>query len=71
MNNSAKKRYLKPELMAVPIDQEITLVMFSDPGGGGTPEDPLNAPANPSSTVFPNSTQEGVFGSGAPVYEKD
>ncbi len=31
MNNSTRKIYVKPELMVVAIDQEITLVMESPP----------------------------------------
>lgn len=73
MNNSAKKRYLKPELMVVAIDQEIALVMMSDPGGGVTP--PFGSSVSPSSeTIVSNPnvvSQEDVFGGVAPVYSKD
>lgn len=75
MNNipKIKKRYTKPELVAVAIDQEITLVMISDPGGGVTP--PFGSSVSPSSESIvtnPNVvSQEDVFGGGAPVYSKD
>lgn len=52
MNNSAKKRYLKPELMVVPIDQEITLVMESLPP----------TPPNEASSVINNSNTSEIFG---------
>lgn len=51
MNNSTKKVYLKPELMVVAIDQEVTLVMESVP-----------IPPNESSAEITNSNTSEIFG---------
>lgn len=51
MNNSAKKVYLKPELMVVAIDQEVTLVMESPPIAG-----------NESSAEITNPNSSEIFG---------
>ena len=58
MNLTDKKRYFKPRLIVVPIDQEITLVMFTrvNPGDDFAPA----APTNQSSEVFGNTTDVGA-----------
>ncbi|PZX17268.1 hypothetical protein LX69_01583 [Breznakibacter xylanolyticus] len=72
MNNipKIKKRYTKPELVAVAIDQEIALIMMTTPPGH--PGGPLLSSPAPSASaadaVFSSeveafSKEEDVFGS--------
>lgn len=66
----SKRKYVKPELVMIPIDRQVALQLMSDPGGGVTP--PLFGPLapNPYERPFSDSpggvSKEDVFGGHSP-----
>ena len=61
-----KKRYAKPELKAIALDREISLMMASDPGGGVTPPFPSAPSPSPGFKGPQIISQDDVFGGKTP-----